>query len=108
MVVINWFSLILLCLGVLIILLCSAAMILIPSTYARIHYLGPAATLGTICISLSILLQEGFSSAGIKSILFAVFIIIYGPILSHATSRAKRIRIYGTWQWGNEKTKKRK
>jgi multicomponent Na+:H+ antiporter subunit G len=84
-------------------------MILIPSTYARIHYLGPASTLGTFLISFSILFQEGFSSAGIKSILFALFIVMYGPVLSHAASRAKRIRVYGIWQqWDVSKKRKKK
>ncbi len=103
----NPISLIVLGIGLFIILLCSAAMILIPSTYAKLHYLGPSATLGTTFICLAVLLQEGFSSAGIKSVLFAFFILVYSPILTHATSRAKRIRIFGVWQKINEIKKKK-
>ncbi len=106
MAVMNIISLLLLSAGILIVFLSISAIVFLPSTFARLHYLGPASTVGIILITLAVLIQEGFNSVGIKSIILASFIIISAPVLTHSTSRAKRIRTYGVWQQIKRRRKK--
>lgn len=58
----------------------------------QIHYLAPGTLVGSGAISIAIVLREGFSQIGVKTILVLVLLFISNPILSHATARAGRIR----------------
>jgi monovalent cation/proton antiporter MnhG/PhaG subunit len=66
--------------------------------YDRLHYLGPATTLGAFLICLAVLVNEGFDQAGDKALLLAAILATCGPVLTHATARAARIRAAGRWE----------
>jgi monovalent cation/proton antiporter MnhG/PhaG subunit len=89
---------ILLALGVGIELLCCLGLLVMDTVFDRLHYVGPAAALGPIAIAGAVLLEEGISTAGLKAILIAVVLVGIGPVVTHATARAARVRRFGHWQ----------
>jgi multicomponent Na+:H+ antiporter subunit G len=82
----------LLILGVAIELLSCIGVLVVEDVFDRLHFLGPACTLGPVFISAAILVREGFSVSGNKALLVAVLILITSPVLTHATARAARVR----------------
>ena len=48
-------------------------------------------------LAAAIVVNEGFSSAGVKAILVALALLVTNPVLTHATARAARIRQFGEW-----------
>jgi multicomponent Na+:H+ antiporter subunit G len=92
------FADVLLALGVSIELLSCLGLLVMDTVFDRLHYVGPAATLGPIAIAGAVLLEEGISTAGLKAILIAVVLVGVGPVVTHATARAARVRRFGHWQ----------
>jgi multisubunit Na+/H+ antiporter MnhG subunit len=82
--------------GVAVEVLCSAGLLVLRSTYDRIHLLGPAAVLGTGLIAAAIVVDQGRSPLGIRAILIALVAWGASPVLSHATMRAAILRS-GRW-----------
>ena len=78
--------------GVAVELACCLGVLIMRDVYDKLHYTGPAAILGPLAFAAGIVVTEGFSQAGIKAILVAVFLIIANPVLTHATGRAFYIR----------------
>lgn len=66
--------------------------------YDRLHYLGPAGSLGVVAMAGALLLKEPFSSAGLKVIMITLLLVISNSVLTHATARAGRIHQLGDWQ----------
>ncbi len=64
-------------------------------TFVRMHFLAPAATIGTVAVALAILLRESVSQIGVKSVMTAALLFVTNPVLTHATARAARIRRRG-------------
>jgi len=91
-------SVILLGLGAAVILVSCLGVWRMPSAYDRLHYIGPAATLGVLFTSLGVIVSEGFSQTGVKAFLILLVILLTNPVLTHATARAMRIREYGRWK----------
>lgn len=92
------FADVLLALGVGIELFSCLGLLVMSNVFDRLHYVGPAATLGPIAIAGAVLLEEGISTAGLKAILIAVVLVGVGPVVTHATARAARVRQFGQWQ----------
>jgi multisubunit Na+/H+ antiporter MnhG subunit len=65
--------------------------------YARLHYLGPVSTIGSLALAVAVVAQEGLSVRGIKALLVAAVLVIFAPVVTHATARAARIREGETW-----------
>ena len=95
-------SYVLLALGVAIELLSCLGLLVMDNVYDRLHYVGPAASLGPIAIAVAVLFVEGGSTAGVKAILIAVVLVGVGPVVTHATARAARVRQFGHWQAQSE------
>jgi multicomponent Na+:H+ antiporter subunit G len=68
------------------------------NVYERLHFLAPAATVGVVCVTLAVLLAEGFDQIGIKALIAGSVVFIMNPILTHATARAARVQDRGYWQ----------
>jgi len=83
---------VLLVLGVAVELACCVGVLVMGDAYDKLHYLGPATTLGPVCVAAAIVVQESFGQAGVKAILTAALLIVAGPVLAHATARAMSIR----------------
>jgi multicomponent Na+:H+ antiporter subunit G len=91
----NAIVVLLLVLGVGIELLSCIGMWLMKDVFDRLHFLSPASTLGPLFIAAAILVRESFSLPGNKAILVALLNIATGPVLTHATARAARVRQFG-------------
>ena len=83
---------VLLVLGVAIELACCVGVLVMGDAYDKLHYLGPATTLGPVCIAGAVVAREALGQAGVKSILTAALLVVAGPVLAHATARAMSIR----------------
>ena len=83
---------VLLVLGVAVELACCVGVLAMADAYDKLHYLGPASTVGPVCIAAAIVVRESFGQAGVKAVLTAVLLIVAGPVLAHATARAMSIR----------------
>lgn len=86
---------VLLALGVAVELLCCLGLVLMSDAYNRLHYLGPAATLGPFLFAAAVLVHHSSAQACIKIVLIVGFVWLINPVLTHATARAIRIRRTG-------------
>ena len=73
--------------GVAAQLLAALGVLLMRDALDRLHYVS-ASTLGVGCISAAVLVAAGPSLIGLKAILTAAFLLLTGPVLTHATARA--------------------
>lgn len=90
-------AVILLLTGVAVELACCVGLLRVKDSFDRLHFLGPASTAGPVLIAAYALLRYGFHPAGIKAGVIAAALVAFGPILTHATARAARIREFGEW-----------
>jgi multicomponent Na+:H+ antiporter subunit G len=88
---------VLLIVGVAIQLICCIGVIAMPNLMDRLHFLTPATSFGPAFIMTAILIEEKFDHQGIVAILVAAILLLFGPVLTHATARAARIRDHGDW-----------
>jgi len=85
-------AVVLLVVGVVVELCCCLGVLVMPDVYDKLHYTGPASTVGALSIALAIVVREGPDQAGLKALLVAAFVILANPVLAHATGRALYIR----------------
>jgi multicomponent Na+:H+ antiporter subunit G len=83
---------ILLGIGVVASLLSCLGILVMRSAYDRLHYLAALGTVGPVAVVAAVLVEEGFSSGGLKALIVLAVILVTGPVLTHATARAARIR----------------
>lgn len=82
--------------GIAVLLLCALGVLVMGSAYDRLHY-ASAAGWGAALIAVAIVVRESLSLIGDKALLSAAILVVCGPVLSHATARAGRIRERGAW-----------
>ena len=87
---------VLLALGVGIEVLSAVGVLAMRSVYDRLHYVGTA-SVGAALVCVAVTVRESFSLIGNKTLLIAFFLIVSGPVLTHATARVARIRERGEW-----------
>lgn len=97
----------LLAVGIGAVLLSAGGLLASANPYDQLHFTAPATVIGPIALSAAVLVEEPFSSAGVKSVLIALVMIATGPVLVHATARAARIRERGRWAVHAEEVKRR-
>jgi monovalent cation/proton antiporter MnhG/PhaG subunit len=88
---------VLLTFGIGVELLCGVGMWVMKDVFDRLHYLGPASSLGPLAIGAAVLVQEGLGQPTIKSALVVLLTLVTSPVLSHATGRAARVRQFDHW-----------
>jgi multisubunit Na+/H+ antiporter MnhG subunit len=88
---------VLLALGVGSALLGAVGLLASRNPYDQLHFTGPATVIGPVALAAAVLVEEPFSSAGIKAVLVALVMLATGPVLIQATARAARIREHGRW-----------
>jgi monovalent cation/proton antiporter MnhG/PhaG subunit len=88
----------LLTMGVLTQLLCCLGVLLMPHLYDRLHFVGPASSLGAALVAAAVVVDKQLAHEGIVAVLIALFTTVFGPVLTHATARAARIREHGDWR----------
>ncbi|HEY7282372.1 MAG TPA: monovalent cation/H(+) antiporter subunit G [Actinomycetota bacterium] len=77
-------------------------LLLMPNLFDRLHYLGPATTVAPVLVAAAVVAAEAFDHQGIEAVLLAVFLVLFQPVLTHATARAARIRDRGDWRIRDE------
>ncbi len=88
---------VLLTVGVAIELLCCLGVLVMNDAYDRLHYTGPASTVGVAAIAGAVLLEQGLSAVALKVLLVVAIVLFTSPLLVHATARAGRVREHGGW-----------
>jgi multicomponent Na+:H+ antiporter subunit G len=84
--------------GVLVQLLSCIGVVFMPNLMDRLHFVTPATSLGPIFVAGAIVIEEALDHQGIFAVLVAGFLLLFGPVLTHATARAARIRQRGDWR----------
>ena len=54
--------------------------------------------LGPAFVAVAIVIEEALDHQGILALMVAGFLLVFGPVLTHATARAARIRSHGDWR----------
>ena len=85
----------LLTIGVAAVLISCVGLVAAREAWDKLNYTGPANVIGPVAIAAGVLVEEPLSSAGVKSVLVAIVMLVTGPVLLHATARAARIREHG-------------
>lgn len=85
-------------LAVLIVLASSAGILVMRDACQKLHYVSPVAVVAPVVVGLAILVQSGFTENSAQTWLALVFVLAGGPVLTHATIRAARIRADGDWR----------
>jgi monovalent cation/proton antiporter MnhG/PhaG subunit len=81
---------ILLAAGVTAELLCCVGVVVMRTTFDRLHYTAAGTTVGPFCILVAVLVREGFGEAGLDAIAAVALLFLAGPLVIHATARAAR------------------
>lgn len=92
---VHWTAGILLCAGVGVQLAACLGLLVGRDSFDRLHLVAPAAVLGAVLICAAILVNESFSQAGIHAVAIGVILLVTGPVLTHATGQAVRLRATG-------------
>jgi multicomponent Na+:H+ antiporter subunit G len=69
------------------------------NAFDRLHYVG-LASFGALLVAIAILVREGFSIIGDKSLAVGVLLVVVGPVMVHTTARSLRTRERGDWREG--------
>jgi multisubunit Na+/H+ antiporter MnhG subunit len=74
--------------GVVLELACVIGVVIMPTTYDRLHFVGAATTVPAFCILAAVLCREHLSSGGIEAIAAVGLLFFLFPVLLTATARA--------------------
>lgn len=64
-------------------------------SFDHVHLVAPATVLGGVMICAAVALDDTFSQGGIHAIVIGAVLLTCGPVLSHATGQAIRLRETG-------------
>jgi monovalent cation/proton antiporter MnhG/PhaG subunit len=81
---------VLLGLGVALELLCCVGVVVMPTTFDRLHYLAAATTVPAFLVLAAVLVREHLSAGGLQAIAAVGLMFLLNPILVTATARAAR------------------
>jgi multisubunit Na+/H+ antiporter MnhG subunit len=85
---VNWAVDILLALAVILAFACVAGVVLMPSTFDRLHYVGALATVPAFLVLAAVLCREHVSGGGLQAIAAVGLMFVLFPVLLTATARA--------------------
>jgi monovalent cation/proton antiporter MnhG/PhaG subunit len=80
----------LLAIGVVLELLCCFGVLVMRTTYDRLHYASAATTVPAFFVLAAVLMREHLSSGGLEAIAAVGFMFLLQPVLLTATARAVR------------------
>jgi multisubunit Na+/H+ antiporter MnhG subunit len=84
----NWAVDVLLALAVFFALACVVGVVVMPTTYDRLHYAGAAATVPAFLVLAAVLCREHLSGGGLEAIAAVGLLFFLFPVLLTATARA--------------------
>jgi len=88
----------LLALAVVVVLGSTLGVAVMEDAYQKLHYVGLATLVAPVLVALAVLVQKGYSENTTETWLALLFVVLSGPVLTHATARAAAIRERGNWR----------
>jgi multicomponent Na+:H+ antiporter subunit G len=98
---------VLLVLGVAVMWMSALGVLAMRTVFDRLHYLGPASTLGPALFGLAMVVQEGGKSEGFKGLFGMLLFAVLSPLVTHAVALAARTRTFGAFTITPEEEPKR-
>lgn len=86
---------VLLTLGVGSELLCCLGVAIMQNVFDRLHYVSGASTVGPILIVVAVIVDHRLDATGLKALLVLGFVLVSGPVITHAVARAARLKDFG-------------
>ncbi len=83
-----------------IVIVSSIGVLVMRDAYQKLHFVGPAALVSPVLVTLAVWLHVGNKATTLEAMLALLLIVIASPFLTHATIRAARIRQTGDWRPG--------
>ena len=77
-------------LGVTCQFICCVGVLVMPTVFDRLHFVGAGATLGPLLIGAAVLVRQTTSAAGIETLVTMALLVLLSPVLLLATVRAAR------------------
>jgi multisubunit Na+/H+ antiporter MnhG subunit len=87
---------VLLACGVVLELACCAGVVVMRTTFDRMHYASAGATVPPFFFLAAVLVREGLSAGGLEAIAAVALLFVLNPVLLNATARAARRIDFGT------------
>jgi monovalent cation/proton antiporter MnhG/PhaG subunit len=84
--------------AVLVVVASSIGVLAMRDTYQKVHFVTPITLVGPALVAVAVTLRAGWSEPTGQTWLAIAVICIAGPVLSHATVRAVRVRQRGDWR----------
>lgn len=81
---------VLLGIGVTLELLCCAGVVVMRTTYDRLHYAAAGTTVPALFVLAAVLYREHLTAGGLEAIAAVVLLFLLNPVLVIATARAAR------------------
>jgi monovalent cation/proton antiporter MnhG/PhaG subunit len=81
---------VLLAVGVVLELACCVGVVVMQTTFDRLHYASAGVTVPAFCVLAAVLVREHLSSGGIQAIAAVMLLFLLFPVLLTATARAAR------------------
>jgi multisubunit Na+/H+ antiporter MnhG subunit len=97
----NAAAAILLITGVAIELVAVLGVCVMRDPFDRVHYAGLAG-FGALLVGVAVLARESWSAIADKALATGVLLVLFSPIVVHATARSFRTRTRGDWRTGIE------
>ena len=88
----HWLAGALLVAGVAVLLAACVGLVVARDAFDALHLVAPAGVLGAVLVCAAVLVNEGFSNAGIHAALVGGVLLVSNPVLTHATGLAVRVR----------------
>jgi multisubunit Na+/H+ antiporter MnhG subunit len=88
----DWVAGALLVGGVVVQVLACVGVLVARTTLDRLHLVAPASVAGATLVCAAIVVNESLSQGGIHAIVTGAILLATGPVLTHVTARAARIR----------------
>jgi multisubunit Na+/H+ antiporter MnhG subunit len=80
-------------LAVLVEAVCCIGILVMRTPLQRLHYVGPATMVCPVLVALAVAVSKNpLSGAGLKALFIAALLVVFGPVISHATGRAALAR----------------
>lgn len=89
---------VLLGLAVAVVLSSSVGVLVMRDVYQKLHFVTPISLIAPALVAVAVLVQQGYSENTVETWLALLFLVVAGPLLTHATIRAARIRETGDWR----------
>jgi multisubunit Na+/H+ antiporter MnhG subunit len=98
---VSWQSILadmLLAFAVLIVAASSVGVLVMRDASQKVHFVTPIALVAPVLVAAAVTLRAGWSAPTGQSWLAVGVVCVAGPVLSHATVRAARVREHGDWR----------